>query len=142
MAQGDLVVFDEAKLGLLDGTHDLDTDVYKVMFINDTTVPTAADATPAKADYTAVNGGNFPVTPDTMAVTLVEAAGTVTFDMTTNISYAKDVGNPTDVFYAVCYNDTDGGKAALFFVEMDAAGFDATGGLTSLTWGANVFTLT
>lgn len=142
MAQGDLTVFDEAKLGLLDGTHDLDTHVYKVMFINNTTVPTAGDTTPAKADYTAVNGGNFPVTPDTMTVTLSEAAGTVTFDMTSNISYAKNASNPSNVYYAVCYNDTDVGKAALFFVEMDAAGFDATGGLTSLTWGANVFTLT
>lgn len=142
MAAGDLVIFDEAKLALLNGTHDLDTDVFKVMIINNTTVPTAADLTPAKADYTAVNGGTYPVTPDTMTVSLTEVGGVVTYDFTTNISYAKNALNPADVFYAVCYNDTDVGKAALFFVEIDATGFDGTGGLMSITWGANIFSLT
>jgi len=141
MAAGDLVIFDEAKLALLNGTHDLDTHVTKVMFISNATVPTAADTTPAKADYTEVSGGNFPAGGDTMTVSLTEAAGTVTYDFTTNISNLKNASNPTNVFYAVIYNDTDAGKAAIGFVEIAAAGFDATGGDLTLTWGANIFTL-
>lgn len=140
MAQGDLTVFDEAILAKNNGTHDLDTHVLKVMFISNAVVPTAADVTPAKADYTEVSGGNFVAGGDTMTVSLTEAAGTVTFDFTTNISNAKNASNPTNVYYAVCYNDTDAGKAALFFVEIDATGADGTLGLISLTWGANIWT--
>lgn len=141
MAAGDLTIFDEAKLALLDGTHDLDTHTIKVCFINNTTVPTAADATPAKADYTEVSGGNFTAGGDTMTVSLTEAAGTVTLDFTTNISKASNASNPTDVYYALIYNDTDAGKAAIGFVEIAAAGADGTAGAINLTWGANVFTL-
>jgi len=101
MAQGDLTIFDEAKLALLDGTHDLDTHTFKVMFISNATVPAAADVTPVKADYTEVSGGNFTAGGDTMTVSLTEAAGTVTFDFTTNISNAKNASNPTNVYYAV-----------------------------------------
>lgn len=140
MAQGDLTIFDEAKLAFLDGTIDLDTDVTKVAFINNDTVPTAADLTPNLSDYTEVNGGTFTAGGDTMTVTLTEASGTVTYDYTTNISNAKNAGNPVDVFYALMYSVT-ATNFAIGFVEIDAAGFDATGGLMSLTWGANVFTL-
>jgi len=141
MAQGDLTIFDEAKLALLDGTHDLNTHVIKVMFVSNATVPAAGDITPVKADYTEVSGGNFVAGGDTMTVSLTESAGTVTYDFTTNISNAKNASNPTTVYYAVCYNDTNAGKEALFFVEIDATGADGTLGLISLTWGANIFTM-
>lgn len=141
MAQGDLTIFDEAKLALLDGTHDLDTDVIKVMFISNTTVPAAGDLTPVKADYTEVSGGNFVAGGDTMTISLTESAGTVTYDFTTNISNAKNASNPSNVYYAICYNDTNAGKEALFFVEIDTTGADGTAGLISLTWGANIFTM-
>ena len=144
MAQGDLTIFDEAKLYLLDGTIDLDTDVIKVGFISNAKVPLAADGPlPKWADYTQVSGGNFPATPDTMTVTLTEAAGTVTLDFTTNISYAKNASNPNNVYYAIIYSDTATATvdAVIGFVEIDAAGADGTAGLISLTWGANVFTM-
>ncbi len=140
MAQGDLIVFEEAILAKNNGTHDLDTHVFKVMFIDNTTVPTAADVTPVKADYPEVSGGNCVAGGDTLTVSLTESGGTVTYDYTTNISNAKNASNPTNVYYAVCYNDTDAGKAALFFVEIDTTGADGTAGLISLTWGANIWT--
>ena len=87
------------------------------------------------------SGGNFVAGGDTMTVSLTEVAGTVTYDFTTNISNAKNASNPTNVFFAVIYNDTDAGKAAIGFVEIDVAGADGTLGLISLTWGANIFTL-
>ena len=141
MAAGDLTIFDEAKLALLNGTHDLDTDTIKVCFINNTTVPTAGDTTPTKSDYTEVSGGNFTAGGDTMTVSLTESAGTVTLDFTTNISKASNASNPTDVYYALIYNDTDASDSAIGFVEIAASGADGTAGLISLTWGANVLTL-
>lgn len=141
MAQGDLTIFDEAKLALLDGTHDLDTDTIRVGFVDGTTTPTAGLATPAWGDFTQESGGNFPGTPDAMTVSLTESGGTVTLDFTTNISYASNASNPTDVRWAIIYNDSATGDPAIGFVEIDTSGFDATSGLTSLTWGANVFTM-
>ena len=45
MAVNDVTVFDETKLALLDGTHDLDTHSFKVALCNNTVAPTAATAT-------------------------------------------------------------------------------------------------
>ena len=141
MAAGDLTIFDEAKLAFLNGTHDLDTDTIKVCFISNATVPTAGDTTPAKADYTEVTGGNFTAGGDTMTVSLTESAGTVTYDFTTNISKAKNASNPTNIYYALIYNDTDVSDSAIGFVEINASGFNGTTGALTLTWGANIFTL-
>lgn len=141
MASGDLVIFDEMLLALGKGIHVLDGDVLKLAILDDTVVPTANDTTPVLGDYTAVSGGNFPATPDTMAVTLVEAAGVVTFDITTNVSYAKNAANPSNVFFALLYNSSKADQA-IGFVEIAAAGFDGKNGLFTLTWGANVFTIT
>ena len=142
MAAGDITIFDEAKLALLNGTHDLDTHVIKVCFIDNTTVPTASDTTPTKSDYTEVSGGNFTAGGDTMTVSLTEAAGTVTLDFTSNISNASNGSNPANVYYALIYNDTAASDDAIGFVEIDVTGFDATGGALTLTWGASgVFTL-
>lgn len=140
MAAGDSTIFDEAKLAMLDGTHDLDTDVIKVAFVSNATVPTAADLTPVLGDYTEVSGGNFTAGGDTMTVSLTEASGTVTYDFTTNISNAKNASNPTNVYYAIVYNSSKTNQC-LGFVEIAAAGADGTAGLISLTWGANYFTM-
>lgn len=140
MAAGDLTVFEEAKLALVDGTHDLNTHTFKVMLINNTTVPTAADATPAKADYTEVTGTGYTAGGETMTVSLSEVGGTVTFSFTTNPSWAQNGAGFTDAYYAVCYNDTNVGKEALFFLDMGGP-VSQQAGAVSITWGANIFTL-
>ena len=85
MATGDLTVFDEAKLALTDGTHDLDTHTIKCAILDNTTAPTAADTTPALGDYTEVGtGGTYVAGGTTLTISLTEAGGTVTFDATTN----------------------------------------------------------
>ena len=58
----------------------------------------------------------------------------------TDISNAKNASNPANVYYAVIYNSTVANEA-LGFVEVAAAGADGTAGLISVTWGANIFTL-
>jgi hypothetical protein len=140
MAAGDLTLFDEFTIDEGNGVHNLGSDTIKVMFISNAVVPTAGTATPRKADFTEVSGGNFPVGGTTMTVSWTEAAGTATLDFTSNISLASNASNPNNVYYALIYNDTATNDEAIGFVEIDATGHDATGGATGITWGANIFT--
>jgi len=139
MATGTLKTFNKARLAAFKNWN-LATDVFKVIFINSTTVPTVADATPNASTYTEVSGGNFPAGGTVVTPSLVEAAGVVTFDLTVDLTLASNAGNPTDVFYAVVINTTVANEA-LLFVEMNVAGHDAQNGDTDLTWGANIFTV-
>ena len=119
MAAGDLVVFDESKLALLDGTRDLDTHTFKVMLITNAVTAVAGTATPVKADFTEVTGTGYTAGGETMTVIpLAEAAGTVTYDFTTNPSWTQNGAGFTDAFQAIIYNDTNVGKEALIFVDM------------------------
>lgn len=143
MAQGTFTFFDEFLLAKNNGIHDFSADVFRLGFINNTLVPTAGDATPTWGDYSAnqQSGGNFPATPDTIAMTSSEAAGIATVTAATNLSYAKNASNPTAVYWAILYN-TSKTDQAVGFIEIDAAGADGTAGLISVTWGANLFTST
>ena len=141
MATGDLVVFDEAKLALLNGTHDLDTDTIKVMLITNAVTAAAGDTTPAVGDYTQVTGTGYTAGGETMTVSLTEAAGTVTFDFTTNPSWTQNGAGFTDAYQALIYNDTDAGDAAIAFVDMGGP-VSLVSGDVSITWNASgVFTL-
>lgn len=141
MAQGTVTVFDEAKLALLNGTHDLDTHTFKVMLINDTTVPTAATATPVKADFTEVSGSNYTAGGESLTVSLTEAAGTVTFDFTNDITWTQHASGPTDIEYAIVYNDTAASDDAIAFIDMTTdAGvtpLSLADGDIKITWNAN-----
>ncbi len=79
MAQGTLTVFEEFRLYIADGSHDLTSDAFKVALI--TTLPTAAAVTPDLADFTEVTGTNYTAGGETSAATYTEAAGTATFDL-------------------------------------------------------------
>ena len=142
MARGDVTVFDEAKLALLDGTHDLDTDTLKLAICDNTTAPTAGTATPALGDFTQVgSGGSYVAGGTTLTISLTESAGTVTFDSTTNPSWAQNASNDTDAYWGILYNDTDAGDAAIAFVDLGGP-VDMTAGDLTVTWNASgIFTL-
>lgn len=143
MAAGDLTLFEEFADQLTNKVHNFASDTIKVAFINNTTVPTAGDATPTKSDYTECSaGGNYTAGGFTMTVTESESGGVSTIDFTSNISMASNGSNPTDVYYGLIYNDTDASDTAIGFVEIAASGANGTAGLISVTWGANVFTVT
>lgn len=143
MAQGDLVIFDEAKLALVDGTHDLDTHAFKVAILDNTTTPLAADATPVLADYTEVGvGGIYVAGGLALTVSLTEVGGVVTYDFTNNPSWAADAGNDVDAYWGLVYNNTNVGKEALGFVDL-AGPVDMSAIALTLTWNVNgFFTLT
>ncbi len=145
MAAGDLTVFEEAKAYMIDGGWEA-ADVIKVALITSATAPTAADATPAMADYTEVTaGGNYTAggeTLDTLGNCVTESGGTMTFDDTgASVSWAQNASNPTNARYAIVHNDTQGDQA-LCFIDL-GADVDMTAGPLTLTWNASgLFSIT
>lgn len=142
MAAGDLTVFDEAKLALLDGTHDLDTDVIKCAICDNTVAPTAGTATPALGDFTQVGAaGSYVTGGTTLTISLTESAGTVTFDSTTNPTWAQNASNDTDAYWGIIYNDTAVGDPAIAFIDLGGP-VDMTAGDLTINFNASgVFTL-
>tara|TARA_R110000822_G_scaffold310397_1_gene443035 strand:- start:1224 stop:1661 length:438 start_codon:yes stop_codon:yes gene_type:complete len=142
MAAGDLVVFDESRLALLDGTHDLNNNTFKCMLITNAVTAAAGDVTPAKADYTEVTGTGYTAGGETLTVVpLAEAAGTVTYDFSTNPAWTQNGAGFTNAYQAIIYNDTNVGKEALIFIDL-AGPVSLVAGNVSITWNASgVFTL-
>jgi len=144
MAAGTVTIFDEAILAINNGVHDFDTDVFKLAWINNDTVPSAGTLSPTFSDFSTGEqlGGTFPLTGgETISITAANVAGTTTITPTTNVSHIKDPANPTAVFWALLYNSSKTNQAVAF-IEIAAAGADGTLGLISLTWGANLYTMT
>lgn len=146
MAQGDLVLFEEFRKTIGDGSHDLDGDTFALIMI--TALPTAADTTPDRADYTEVtNGGGYTTGGIALTTTFVEAAGTATFDSSTNPSWTAAAGSPTNIVAGLLVNNTHVGTAdAIGFVDLtvDAGStpISLVAGDITVTWNASgVFTL-
>ena len=76
MARGDVVVFEEAMAHMLDGGWE-PTDTIKCAVLDNTTTPTAADATPALGDYTEA-GDDLVVSSGTQAKRVLTVQGTYT----------------------------------------------------------------
>lgn len=146
MARGDIVVFNTAKEWLADGTFDLDTGTFNCAILDNTTVPAATTATPTLADFTEVGtGGTYVAGGTALTKTWVESAGTVTFDSSTNPTWAQDAGNDVDAHWALVYqtglsNGTT--DAALAFLDLGGP-VDMTAGDLTITWNASgIVTLT
>ena len=145
MAQGDLTVFNTGKEWLADGTFDLDTNTFRCAILDNTTAPTATTATPTLSDFTEVGAaGSYVARGTALTVTWVESAGTVTFDSSTNPTWAQNASNDTDAHWGLVYatgllNGTT--DPALCFVELGGP-VDMTAGDLTITWNASgLFTL-
>jgi len=144
MAQGDVTVFDEAKAFLLDGGFEA-SDTIKVAICDNTSTPTAGTASPTLGDFTQVGTSGTYVSGGTSLGTLgdcvTETGGTMTFDSSTNPSWAADASNDVDAYWGIIYNDTDGSDRAIAFVDLGGP-IDMTAGALSITWHANgIFTI-
>jgi hypothetical protein len=144
MAQGDVVVFDEAKAKMLAGDW-ASTDVFYLAICDNTTTPTASTATPVIGDFTQVGAAGTYTTNGTslgaLSTLVSEAAGTMTFDSATNPTWAQDASNDTDAYWGIIYNFTDAGKDALAFVDLGGP-VDMTAGDLTVTWNASgIFTI-
>jgi len=137
MAEGDITIFNKAKLGFFNGTHDLDTHAIKCALLENTTTPAADDAAPTLGAYTQVTAaGSYVAGGLTVIVSLTEAIGVVTFDLITNPNWLKNTLNSPTCFWALIYNDTDVGKEAIAFVDL-AGAVDMTAVDLTVTWHAN-----
>ncbi len=145
MATGDITWFEEARTLDYFAAWAL-TDDIKVAILDNTTAPTAADATPALADYTEVGtAGSYTAGGTSIGdwgTVWSEASGTGTMDSATNPSWAKDASNDTDAHWGLIYNDTQAGDPAIGFVDLGGP-VDMTAGSLTITWNASgIATLT
>lgn len=145
MARGDVVVFEEAKAKMLDGDW-ASTDHFYCAILDNTATPVAAFATPTLGDFTEVGAGGTYVANGTdlgaLSDLVTEAAGVMTFDSAINPTWAQNVGNDVDAFWALIYNFTDAAKDALAFVDLGGP-VDMTAGDLTITWNvAGIFTIT
>ena len=147
MAQGDVVVFNEAKLSLLDGTHDLDTHTIKVAICDNTAAPTATslvDGVAFTTLFTEVgNAGSYTTGGDAITISLTESAGTVKFDSADNPTWAQNASNDTDAYWGIIYNTQSVGVANEAIAYVDLGGpIDMSAGTLTINWNANgIFTL-
>ena len=136
MAQGDFVVFDQFIHDLGQKLHDLDTDTFKIGFTDGTTTPATTTADPrwgaggtTNFSTEEVTGGNYtaPITLTTVAWSAAAAPAWSSDD----VSYAADGANPTTIEWGIVYNDTDAGKRAVGYLDLNGGlDLDTTGGLT------------
>lgn len=139
MAQGDLTVFEEFALDIGSGVHDFTSDTLNLALIDDTLAPTAADATPRWADYSAneVSGTGYTAGGAALTgVTYTEADGVATLDDTGNVTWSQNGAGPTDIYYAVLYNDDASNDEAICFIDMGGPVSLVDGDVT-VTWNAS-----
>ena len=144
MATGDITFFEEALDTAFFGGWATSDDI-KCAVLDNTTAPTAADATPALGDYTEVGtAGSYAaggVSLGTWGALSTEAGGTLTFDSGTNPSWAQNGSNDTDAHWGLLYNDTQAGDPAFAFVELGGP-VDMSAGSLTITWNASgIFTI-
>lgn len=148
MAAGPFTVFNIAKLKLLNGTHDLDTHVYKMALVTNaqsidaTFAGTSADARYADLTAQVANGSGYTTGGKTLTMAVSRSTGTVTVD-------CDDQSWTSSTFsakYAVIYNDSAPSKDLLGFVDLEtgvASGLSPSNGTLSITINASgLFTLT
>ena len=144
MAQGDIVVFNEAKQNI-SGLIDLSTTTdFSCMLI--TTLPTAAATTPDSADFTQVSGTNYTAGGIALTTSWVESGGTITFGSSVNPAWTQAAGAPVNIVAALIYSETAVGEDALAYIDMtvDAGATPISlvdGDITITFTGGNIFTL-
>jgi hypothetical protein len=146
MAQGDLVVFDDAMEYMLDGGWATDDAIW-LAITSDT--PGVTDAVPgmeagATTTYTPVaTAGTYAQYGQllcTWADYITEiSAGIIAGDDTgATATWAQDGANPVNGKYGVVYNHTNANGLAICFIDLNAtAVVDMTAGALTVTWNAS-----
>lgn len=139
MARNDWVTFEEFSEDLSNGVHNLGSDTFKVGLIDNTTPPTAADATPRWGDYSGneVSGTGYTAGGYTLTGTsTAEADGETTFDDSGAPTWAQNGAGPTDIYWAVLYNDSATADQAIGFLDMGGP-VSLQDGPVTITWNTS-----
>lgn len=142
MAAGDVTVFNKFRETMADGTHDLDTHVLKIGFVNNTLVPVATQATPSWTTYSAneTTGAGYTTGGETLTVTWGPDDGTNTdLALTSAVALTQNGSGPTNIYYGIIYNDTAAGDEAIAFLDMGGPISLQDGDITINT--GNIFTI-
>lgn len=144
MARGDLTVFNVAKAKMLDGDWASTDHIYCGICTN-ATPPTSATASATYGVFTEVaTAGTYSAGGTdlgTIADLVTQTNGKMTFDSTTNPTWAQNASNGTNAYWAIIYNYTDAAKDALAFVDLGGP-VDMTAGDLTITWnGSGLFTI-
>lgn len=128
MGQGTLTVFEEFRKSIGDGTHDMDTNAFKLALI--TALPTAADVSPALGDYTEVTGTNYTAGGAALTTTWTEVGGVCDFKHTGGtITWTQHASGPNNIKAGLIYDTTSAvTNAAVAFID-----FTADGGTTAIS---------
>ena len=145
MATGDVTLFEEFAAEIGSEVHNLGSDTLKVGLIDNSTAPTAADATPRWALYVGNEvsaDGNYTANGETLSnVDWSEAGGVSTLDAD-NVSLAQDGSGFDNAYWAIVYNDTATNDEAICFVELGGPVSEQAGPV-AINWNdSGIFTLT
>ena len=137
MARGDAVTFEEFVLYFGKGEHDFSSDTFNVYLITNASAPTAADVDPTYDDWTECTpGGAYSAKGSVIgSTTYTEAGGVGTFDGA-NVTWSKTAGSPTDAYYAVVFNDTNGSDRCVQYIDLGGPVSIVDGDLV-ITWHAD-----
>lgn len=139
MAQGALTLFQQFSEDISD-TFALGDDTFKLGLI--TTIPTAADATPAWADYTEVSpiGTSYVAGGATLTTAWgPQSSGTCYWDATgaPAVTWSQDAGGPTNIKGGLIYASSavTPTNTAVCFIDMTTDGSTAISLVTGdITW--------
>lgn len=143
MAQGDVVIFDQAILDAFTKKHDLSADTIKLALITSAVTPATTTSDPRWGAGGSTNldtnevtaGGNYTAEGMTLAsVTMALSGGKAVFDAA-DITISQHASNPTNARWGILYNSTDAGKRALGYLDLGST-FDMTTGDLVITWNA------
>jgi len=141
MARNDWVTFEEFSLDLANGVHNLGSDTFKVALIDNTdTEPVAGTAEPEWADDFSgneVSGTGYTAGGTALTgVSTSEDAGVTTFDDTVNLTWSQNGAGPTNIYWAILYNDSAASKECVGFLDMGGP-VSLQDGDVSITWNAS-----
>jgi len=139
MATGDVTVFEEFADQLGEEAHNFASDTLKLGLIDNTTPPTAADATPTWSDYSGnevATTGGYTANGETLTtVSWSEASGVATLDAD-NVSLSQDGSGFTDAYWGILYNDDNATDMAIAFVELGGPVSEQAGPV-AINWNAS-----
>jgi len=137
MALGDLTLFNDFARQLAEKEIDLADDAYKLMLVSNALVPVATQATPTHSTYsgTEVSGSGYvsggATVSSTMGVSLAAAVASWTVGAGPHATWTATAGGPSNIRWAILYNDTAAAKPAAAFVDI-GAGSDVNLATTSV----------
>ena len=145
MALNDFTLFEEFALNIGLEEHQLETDVLKVGFVDDTITPLANLATPTWSDFSAnevATTGGYTTGGETITNnTYTEAAGVGTLDGD-NIALVQNASGFTDARWGIVYNSTNGTGMAIGFIDF-GANISEVAGPVAINWnGSGIATVT